>query len=47
MTPLVAKQRLKIQNSNEFFAQKADFLIYNDGTIENLVNVLKEIINKI
>ena len=47
VTPLVAKQRLKIQNSNEFFAQKADFLIYNDGTIENLVNVLKEIMNKI
>lgn len=47
VTPLVAKQRLKIQNSNEFFAQKADFLIYNDGTIENLVNLLKEIMNKI
>lgn len=45
--PEVAKQRLKIQNSNEFFAQKADFVICNDGTFEKLVNSLKEIMCKI
>lgn len=45
--PEVAKQRLKIQNSNEFFAKKADFVICNDGTFEKLVNSLKEIMCKI
>ncbi len=43
----MARQRLKIQNNNEFFAKKADFVIHNNGTIDNLVNSLKEIMNRI
>lgn len=43
----VAKQRLKIQNDNEFFVKKADFIIRNEGTIDNLEKSLKEIIEKI
>lgn len=43
----VAKQRLHIQNSNEFFVKKADFVIYNDGTMDKLEKSLKEIIEKI
>ncbi len=43
----LAEQRLKIQNNNEFFLKKADYVINNDGTIENLQNSLKEIMKKI
>ena len=43
----LAVQRLKIQNDNEFFTKKADFVIHNDGTLEKLSNSLKEIIEKI
>ena len=43
----LAMQRLKIQNDNEFFTKKADFVIHNDGTLEKLSNSLKEIIEKI
>ena len=43
----LAMQRLKIQNDNEFFTKKADFVIHNDGTLEKLGNSLKEIIEKI
>ena len=43
----LAMQRLKIQNDNEFFTKKADFVIRNDGTLEKLSNSLKEIIEKI
>lgn len=47
ITEEIAKERLKIQNDNEFFAKKADFVIHNDGTLEKLENSLKEIIDKI
>lgn len=47
ITEELAKERLKIQNDNEFFAKKADFVIHNDGTLEKLENSLKEIIDKI
>ncbi len=43
----LARQRLKIQNNNEFFVKKADFVIRNEGTIDNLEKSLKEIIEKI
>lgn len=43
----VARQRLQIQNNNEFFVKKADFVIHNDGTIDKLEKTLKEIIEKI
>lgn len=43
----LARERLKIQNDNEFFVKKADFVIYNDGTIEKLEKSLKEIVDKI
>lgn len=43
----VARQRLDIQNSNEFFVKKADFVIHNDGAIDNLKKSIKEIIEKI
>ncbi len=43
----IAKKRLEIQNNNEFFAKKANFVIHNDGTIEKLKKSLKEIIEKI
>lgn len=47
ISPELAKQRLEIQKDNEFFAQKANFVIYNDGSIEKLEKSLKEIIEKI
>lgn len=40
-------QRLKIQNSNEFFAKKADFVVHNSGSLTDLEKSLKEIIEKI
>lgn len=43
----MARQRLGIQNDNDFFVERADFVIHNDGTKENLKRVLKEIIEKI
>lgn len=43
----LAKKRLEIQNNNEFFVKKADFTIYNNGSLEKLENSFKEIINKI
>lgn len=43
----LARQRLHIQNDNEFFVKKADFVIHNDGTIDKLEKSLKEIIEKI
>jgi len=43
----LAKKRLEIQNNNEFFAKKADFVIHNDGSIEKLEKILKETIDKI
>lgn len=43
----LAKKRLEIQNNNEFFVSKADFVIYNDGSLEKLEKSLKEIIDKI
>ena len=42
-----AKKRLEIQNNNEFFAKKANFVIHNDGSIEKLKKSLEEIIKKI
>lgn len=45
--PEVARKRLEIQNSNSFFIQKADFVINNDKSFDNLENSLKEIMNKI
>lgn len=47
ISPQLAKQRLEIQNNNEFFVKKANFVIYNDGSMERLENSLKEIIEKI
>lgn len=47
VTREVAKQRLDIQNSNEFFVKKADYIIHNDKTIDSLKKSLKEIISKI
>lgn len=43
----LAKKRLEIQNNNEFFVSKADFVIYNDGSLEKLEKSLEEIIDKI
>lgn len=44
----LAKKRLNIQNSNEFFIDKADFVIYNNGmSIENLKRSLEEIVCKL
>ncbi len=42
-----AKQRLEIQNANSFFVKRADFVIKNDKTIDNLANSLKEILDKL
>ena len=42
-----AKQRLEIQNANSFFVKRADFVIQNDKTIDNLASSLKEILDKI
>lgn len=47
ITPETAKQRLEIQNNNEFFIKNSDFIIYNNGSLEKLENSLKEIIEKI
>ena len=47
ITEELAKERLKIQNDNEFFVKKADFVIHNDGTLEKLETSLKEILDKI
>lgn len=43
----LARKRLEIQNDNEFFTNKADFVIYNNGSLEKLKNSFKEIIDKI
>lgn len=43
----LAKKRLEIQNNNEFFASKADFVIHNDGSLDKLEKSLEEIIEKI
>lgn len=43
----LAQKRLEIQNNNEFFIKKADFVIHNNGSIEKLENSFEEIINKI
>ena len=42
-----AEKRLEIQNSNEFFEKNADFVIYNNTSMEKLENSLKEIIERI
>ena len=42
-----AKKRLEIQNNNEFFTSKADFVIHNNGSIEKLKNSFEEIIKQI
>ena len=42
-----ARQRLEIQKSNDFFEKNADFVIYNDTSLEKLENSLKEIIERI
>lgn len=46
-TEEVAMKRLGIQNDNEFFLDKADYVINNDKSISNLENSLKEIMDKI
>lgn len=43
----LARKRLEIQNNNEFFVKKADFVIHNNGTMDNLEQSLKEIMEKI
>lgn len=43
----LARKRLEIQNNNEFFTKKADFVIHNNGSLEKLKNSFEEIIKKI
>lgn len=44
----MARQRLDIQNNNEFFISKADFVIYNNGmSIDSLKKSLEEIVCKL
>lgn len=44
----MARKRLDIQNNNEFFIDKADFVIYNNGmSIDSLKKSLEEIVCKL
>lgn len=45
----VAKDRLKIQNNNDFYVKKSDYVIINDEntTMEELEQKINEIINNI
>ncbi len=44
----LARQRLDIQNNNEFFINKADFVIHNNGmSIDDLKKSLEEIVSKL
>ena len=43
----VAKSRLKIQNDEEFYIDKSDFVIRNNGSREDLENQIKNIMNEI
>ncbi len=47
ITKELAQKRLEIQNKNEFYTQKANFIIHNNGSIKDLENSIEEIINKI
>lgn len=45
----IAKERLKVQNKNDFYVKKSDYVIVNDEntTIEDIEEKLNEIIQKI
>jgi len=43
----VAKSRLKIQNNEEFYMNKSDFVIRNNGSRDDLENQIKNIMNEI
>lgn len=43
----LAKKRLGIQNKNEFYTKKADFVIHNNGSLKKLENSFEEIVKKI
>lgn len=43
----LAKKRLEIQNKNEFYTKKADFVIHNNGSLKKLENSFEEIVKKI
>ena len=43
----VAKSRLKIQNDEELYIDKSDFVIRNNGSREDLENQIKNIMNEI
>lgn len=44
----MARKRLDIQNNNEFFISKADFVIYNNGmSMDDLKKSLEEIVSKL
>ena len=44
----LARQRLDIQNNNEFFINKADFVIHNNGmSMDDLKKSLEEIVSKL
>lgn len=38
-----AEKRINAQNSNEFFAENADYIIYNNEEIENIEKQLLSI----
>lgn len=40
----IAKKRLEIQNSNDFFIKKSEKVIYNDSTFEELEKKIEEIL---
>lgn len=44
----LARQRLDIQNNNDFFIGKSDFVVHNNGmSIDDLKKSLEEIVNKL
>lgn len=43
----IASQRLNIQNSDDFYIERADFVIYNDNEKEHLKDALKKILEEI
>lgn len=43
----VAKSRLKIQNNEEFYINKSDFIIRNNGSRNDLEKQIKDIMNEI
>lgn len=47
ISPQLAKKRISVQHTTEFFKKNSDFLIENNSSMENLFEKTKHIINKL